>query len=86
MDKLISSLESKFEDLKEKFSKEEIIYLFAQFEAEKLYTESHNMIVLLGNVSNQDETKQRLRKLNKQIADFLEHILDMIEMKNQNNL
>ena len=86
MSNYINKIQTRFEDLKEKFSKEQIVLIFAQFEAEKLLEETELALTLLTNVSNADVLKHEYIVLNKQIKEFYELVQDIIEMRKENNL
>ena len=86
MSNYINKIQTRFEDLKEKFSKEQIVLIFAQFEAEKLLEETELALTLLTNVSNADVLKHEYIVLNKQIKEFYELVQDIIEMRKEHNL
>ena len=86
MSNYINKIQTRFEDLKEKFSKEQIVLIFAQFEAEKLLEETELALTLLTNVSNADVLKHKYIVLNKQIKEFYELVQDIIEMRKEHNL
>ena len=81
---MITKLEQRFENLKEKFSKEEIVIVFAKFESEKLLQEVTLAIKLLENVQNEDLVKQRVFALFNQVKEFDEFLEDLIEKKHKN--
>ncbi len=83
---MITKLENKFEDLKEQFSKEQIVLVFAKFEAENLLEETALALNLLKNTSEEDETKRRFVALHKQVKEFLELVEDLIEMRKSHGL
>ena len=83
---MITKLENKFEDLKEQFSKEQIVLVFAKFEAENLLEETDLALKLLKNTSEEDEIKRRFVVLNKQVKEFLELVEDLIEMRRSHGL
>ena len=80
---MITELEKRFEDLKEKFSKEEIVLVFAKFECEKLLQEVTLAVKLLENVQNEDLVKQRVFALFNQVKEFDEFLNDLIESKHK---
>ena len=81
---MINKLEQRFENLKDKFSKEEIVLVFAKFESEKLLQEVTLAIKLLENVQNEDIVKQRVISLFNQVKEFDEFLEDLIEKKHKN--
>jgi len=78
---MITKLENRFEDLKEKFSKEEIVLIFAKFESEKLLEEVELSLKLLQNIHNKDIVKKKVIALYKQIKEFYEFLDDLIKEK-----
>ena len=83
---MITKLENKFEEIKERFSKEEILLIFAKFETEDLLEEIDVDLCLLKDITQEDEIKCRLIVLKKQVREFYELIEDMIEMRRTHNL
>ena len=83
---MITKLENKFEDLKEKFSKEQIVLVFAKFESEYLLEETDLALKVLKNTSEEDEIKRRFIALNKQVQEFLQLVEDLIEMRRSHGL
>ncbi|MBQ9795829.1 MAG: hypothetical protein IJW36_02590 [Clostridia bacterium] len=75
----VSKLENRFEDLKEKFSKDQIILIFAKFEIEQLDEETSMAISLFPKAYENDELLRRLKTLKKQIDEFSEFIDDLIQ-------
>ena len=80
---MITQLEQRFENLKEQFSNEEIVLIFAKFESEKLLQEVTLAIKLLENVQNEDLVKQRVFALFNQVKEFDEFLEDLIEKKHK---
>lgn len=83
---MITKLENKFEDLKEQFSKEQIVLVFAKFEAEYILEETNLALRILTNTSDEEEIKRRFVVLNKQVKEFLELVEDLIEMRRSHGL
>ena len=78
---MINKLENKFENLKERFSKEQIVLIFAKFECEDILEEIDVALSLLAKLSNDDEMKRRFIALNKQVKEFDEFLTDLISSK-----
>lgn len=78
---MITKLENRFEDLKEKFSKEEIVLIMAKFEVEEILEKTELALSILKNTNNEDETKKHLLVLHKQVKEFAEFIDDLIKEK-----
>lgn len=78
---MITKLENRFEDLKEKFSKEEIVLIFAKFECENLLEQTTLSLKLLKNIDKNDPLKHRFTSLHKQVVEFDEFLADLIEEK-----
>ena len=78
---MITDLEKRFEDLKEKFSKEQIILVFAKFEADEILEQTELALSLLANLSEEDQMKHRFIILQKQVKEFVEFLDDLIKEK-----
>lgn len=78
---MITQLEKKFEDLKEKFSKEQISLVFAKFESEKILEQTTLALRLLKNINDEDQMKKRFSALHKQAIEFDDLLTDLFEEK-----
>ncbi|MBQ8615700.1 MAG: hypothetical protein IJ415_03960 [Clostridia bacterium] len=78
---MIKDLEQRFEDLKEKFSKEQIVLILAKFEADEILEQVDTAIHLLSKTKDSDEMKKRFISLNNQVKEFVEFIDDLIKEK-----
>ena len=83
---MITKLENRFEDLKEKFSKEEIVLIFAKFESEKILQEVELSFRLLENIDNKHTVKKQVTALLKQVKEFDEFLADLIEEKHSSTI
>lgn len=78
---MITDLEKRFEDLKEKFSKEEIVLVFAKFEADEILEQTELALSLLSTVDEEDRIRKRFVALNKQVKEFVEFLDDLVKEK-----
>lgn len=78
---MITKLENRFEDLKEKFSNDQIVLIFAKFESEKILQEVELSFRLLENIDNKHAVKKQVSALLKQVKEFDEFLADLIEEK-----
>ena len=77
---MITKLEERFENAKEKFAKEQTSLIFSKFEAEKIL-EDTELTLQLFVVAKDHPDKKRLVALHKQLEDFLDLIDGLIELK-----
>ena len=79
----VTKLENRFEELKDKFSKERIVLIFAKFEAEQINEETTLALRLFPKAYNDDEMVRRLKALKKQLDEFIEFLEDLSSTHNQ---
>lgn len=80
---MITNLENRFEDLKEKYANAEITLIFTKFETEKLLDEIELALSILSNSRNDDKIKKRFIALQNQAKEFDEFLADLIEAKHK---
>lgn len=78
---MIENLENRFENIKEKFSKEQTSLIFTKFDAEKVLEETELALSLFAVSNNANEYKNRLKALQNQLKDFLDLVDGLIELK-----
>ena len=81
----IAVYEREFEDLKDRYSTEQIPLIIAKLEIDKLYEEVANAVSILPSL-HEDELTNRLNALYKQICEFKEFIDELIELRHGTTL